>query len=72
MGPRSYQLRIVVLLAEFVIVAEKNAPAATGKASLTLVHVIKFQERHFCRKKSACGRQEDLTKLITCQKTPGR
>ena len=41
MGPRSYKFSIVVLPAEFVIFAEKIAPAAAGKTSTGLIHVIK-------------------------------
>ena len=44
----------------------KKAPAAAGKTSTGLIHVIKSQERHFCRKKGACGSREDLTKPNTC------
>jgi hypothetical protein len=30
----------------------------------------KSQERHFCRKKRACGTEEDLNRVITCPKNP--
>ena len=33
-----------------VIFSEKKAPAAAGKTSTELIHVIKSQERQFCRK----------------------
>ena len=50
---------------------EKKAPAAAGKTSPSLIHVMKFQERHFCRKKGACGSREDFTKPNAYYKTPG-
>ena len=37
----------------------------------SLTHVIKSQERHFCRKKGACGSLEDLSKANTCHKISG-
>ena len=42
---------------------EQKTPAAAGKTSTGLIHVVQSQELHFCRNKSACGSRADLTRL---------
>ena len=51
-----------------VIFAKIKALAAADKTSPRLIHVMKSQQRHFCRKKSARGSLEDLTKPNTFHK----
>ena len=52
-----------------VIFAKKKLPAAPGKTSTELMHVIKSQERQFCLQKiSACGSREDPNRANTCHK----
>ena len=51
--------------------ATEKLPAAAGKTSTGLIHVIKFQERHFCQKKGACSSQEDPSKPEACHKILG-
>ena len=50
---------------------KKKAPASAGKTSTELIHVIKSQERPFCRKKGACGSREDLNRANICHKIFG-
>ena len=46
-----------------VVLWQKKGPAAAGKTSPSLPHVIISKESHFPVNKSACGNQEDLTRL---------
>ena len=51
--------------------AEKKAPAAAGKTSPSLIHVINSQEVILGWKNGACGSREDLTKPNTRYKISG-
>ena len=52
MGPQSYNFRIVVLPAEFVLFCrEKKAPVAAGKTSPSLIYVKKLQKHFWGREK---------------------
>ena len=57
-----HETRVMSFLAE-----KRKTLATAGQTSPSLIHVTESQEHQFCRKEGACGCQEDLTKLHSCQ-----
>ena len=55
-----------------VISAKRQAPAAAGKTSTELIHVIKSQERIFCQKKAPAAGWKTSTELIHVIKSQER
>ena len=51
--------------------AKNQAPVADWETSTRSLHVRNSEEQFILQRKSACSCQEDLTKLIPCQKIVG-